>query len=196
MLGLRSFRLKSAVAPLSIAVMAMVLAPLGAQAAIFASAPKDDAASLSFKTTPGVFTGKWISRSIAISGDAKASFAKLGLGTSEFDLVEQGGKITGTRPGAAKGKTYDVNGVVVYGPRRAPQIVLHSTSVVGGKSYDYDYFGYLMPSWNVSASQPDTFMGTVVRTDPSAPNAPAVVVSFIATREGAAASAKTAAPAK
>lgn len=184
MYGLSGFRLGLGAA--AVAAMIVAALPIAAQAAIFASAPKDDAASLTFKTTPGVFTGKWISRSIAISGDAKASFAKLGLGTSEFDLVEQGGKITGTRPGAAKGKTYDVTGAVVYGPRRAPQIVLHSTSEVAGKSYDYDYFGYLMPSWNVSGNQPDTFMGTVVRTDPAAPNAPAVVVSFIATKEGAA----------
>jgi hypothetical protein len=186
MSGLRSFRLK-----LAAAAVAMALAPIGAQAAIFASPPKDNAASLTFKTTPGVFTGKWISRSIAISGEPKANFTKLGLGTSEFDLVEQGGKITGTRPAATKGKTYDINGIVVYGARRAPQIVLHSTSEVGGKTYDYDYFGYLMPSWNVSGAQPDTFMGTVVRTDPSAPDSAAVVVSFIATR-----AVDSAAPAK
>jgi len=191
MIGSRSFRLKSAVAPLAVIALATVLAPTGAEAAIFASAPKDNAASLNFKTTPGVFSGRWISRSIAISGDPKASFARLGLGTSEFDLVEQGGKITGTRPAATRGKTYDISGVAVYGPRRSPQIVLHSTSEVAGKTYDYDYFGYLMPSWNVSGAQPDTFMGTVVRTDPSAPDAAAVVVSFIATR-----APEAAAPAK
>jgi hypothetical protein len=37
----------------------------------------------------------------------------------------------------------------------------------------------------VTANQPDTFMGTVVRTDPATPDAPAIVASFIATREGA-----------
>jgi hypothetical protein len=67
--------------------------------------------------------------------------------------------------------------------------VLHSTSEVNGKSYEYDYFGYLMPSWAVGAAQPDTFMGTVVRTDAASPDAPAVVVSFIATREEVAAPA-------
>ena len=158
--------------------------PLGAQAAIFSSAPAQSESSLTFKTQAGTFTGKWAYRSIAISADPKAVATKLLLGTSEFNLIEQGGKITGTRPGATKGgKAYDVTGFVVYGPRKAPQIVLHSTSDVNGKSYEYDYFGYLMPSWNVGATQPDTFMGTVVRTDPSAPEAPAVVVSFIATRE-------------
>jgi hypothetical protein len=68
-------------------------------------------------------------------------------------------------------------------------VVLHSTSVVNGKSYEYDYFGYLMPSWSVEGAQPDTFMGTVVRTDPDAPEAAAVIVSFIATREAEAAPA-------
>jgi len=162
----------------------VALLPLGAQAAIFSSAPAQSESSLTFKTQPGTFTGKWAYRSIAISGDPKAAAAKVVLGTSEFNLIESGGKITGTRPAAAKGgKPYDVTGFVVYGPRKAPQIVLHSTSDVNGKSYEYDYFGYLMPTWNVGAAQPDTFMGTVVRTDPSAPEAPAIVVSFIATRE-------------
>jgi len=184
------------------AVGAVAVLPGVADAAIFNSpAPATTGATLTFKTTAGTFTGKWAYRSIAISGDPKASFAKMALGSSEFDLVEQGGKITGTRP-AGKGKTYAVDGFVVYAARRAPQVVLHSTSVVNGKTYEYDYFGFLMPSWNVGANQPDTFMGTVVRTDPSAPEAPAIVVSFIATRESAAAaaaadtSADGAAPAK
>jgi len=174
----------------AVVASAMLLAPVGAQAALFGgpSAPAAAApeASLTFKGSAGTLTGKWAYRSIAISGDPKASFAKMALGSSEFDLVEQGGKITGTRP-AGKGKTYPVTGFVVYGPRKAPQIVLHSTSQVNGKTYEYDYFAYLMPTWNVGVAQPDTFMGTVVRTDPSAPEAPAVVVSFIATREAAAA---------
>ena len=175
---------------LAVAVVAAVTAlPAGSQAAIFNSAaPAAAGATLSFKTTPGTFTGRWAYRSIAVSGDPKATLAKMALGTSEFDLVEQGGKITGTRP-AGKGKTYPVEGFAVYAARRAPQVVLHSTSVVNGKTYEYDYFGFLMPSWNVGATQPDTFMGTVVRTDPSAPEAPAIVVSFIATRESAAAAA-------
>ncbi len=172
---------------LSIAAAAMLLLPSAADAAIFNSPKADDTASLNFKTQPGTFTGHWVSRSIAISGDPKTALAKMSLGSSEFDLTEQGGKITGTRPGPAKGKPYDVTGFVVYGARRAPQIVLHSTSVVGGKTYEYDYLGYLMPSWNVSGSQPDTFMGTVVRTDPAAPEAPATIVNFIATRMGGAA---------
>ena len=161
--------------------------PVVAHAAIFNSAtPPASAAALDFRSSAGALTGKWAYRSIAITGDPKATFAKMALGSSEFDLVEQGGKITGTRPGATKGKTYEVTGFVVYGPRKAPQIVLHSTSDVNGKTYEYDYFGYLMPSWNVSGgAQADTIMGTVVRTDPSAPEAAAIVVSFIATREPA-----------
>jgi hypothetical protein len=166
---------------------AVLLAPGAANAAIFGSpAPAAAASSLAFKTAPGSVGGRWAYRSIAISGDPKALMTKLALGSGEFDLTEAGGKITGTRPGAAKGETYPVTGFVVYGPRKAPQIVLHSTSDVNGKTYEYDYFGYLMPSWNVSGgAQADTIMGTVVRTDPSAPEAAAIVVSFIATRESA-----------
>jgi len=172
-----------------VAAGAVAVLPGIAEAAIFNSpAPAASEASLTFKTTPGTFTGHWAYRSIAISGDPKMTLAKMSLGNSEFDLVEQGGKITGTRP-AGKGKTYPVDGFAVYGARRAPQVVLHSTSVVNGKSYEYDYFGFLMPTWNVGATQPDTFMGTVVRTDPSAPEAPAIVVSFIATRATTAAAA-------
>src|SRR5882724_5167224 len=109
---MRHVHLKLAVAVM--AALAVPLAPLGAKAAIFnsGSAPASEA-SLSFKTTQGTLTGKWAYRSIAITGDPKASFAKMALGSSEFDLVEQGGKITGTRP-APKGKTYPVTGFVVY----------------------------------------------------------------------------------
>ena len=176
------------------AAMASVFAPPAASAALFGG-PAHAAAesSLAFKSTPGSIAGAWAYRSIAVSGDPKATLAKLALGNSEFNLTEQGGQITGTRPGA-KGKTYPVTGFVVYGPRKAPQVVLHSTSEVNGKTYEYDYFGYLMPSWTVSGAQPDTIVGTVVRTDPQAPEAPAIVASFIATRELAGAPKAAAAP--
>ncbi|MDR3472509.1 MAG: hypothetical protein P4M09_12585 [Devosia sp.] len=179
---------------LAVVALAAPLPQMGAQAAIFGSSAPAPQATLTFKTTGGTLTGKWAYRSIAITGDPKVPFSKMALGSSEFELVEQGGKITGTRPGATKGTTYPVTGFVVYGARKAPQIVLHSTSEVNGKSFDYDYFAFLMPSWNVGTAQPDTFMGTVVRTDPSAPEAPAVVVSFIATRESAEAPKSTATP--
>lgn len=172
----------------AVGIASLLLTAEGAQAAIFNTAAPAATSSLNFKSAPGIFTGTWAYQSIAISGSPKTTLAKMSLGSSEFDLVEQGGKITGTRP-AGKGKTYPVTGFAVYGPRRSPQIVLHSTSEVNGKSYEYDYFGYLMPAWAVTANQPDTFMGTVVRTDPASPDAPAVVVTFIATREGAAAPA-------
>src|SRR6185437_12671702 len=175
-LALLSSWIASAARPLAVAAVAgALLLPATAEAAIFASAPAANSATLTFKSGAGTLTGRWTYRSIAISGDSKVPLSKMALGTREFDLVEQGGKLTGTRP-AGKGKTYDVTGFVVYGARRAPQVVLHSTSVVNGKSYEYDYFGYLMPSWSVNATQPDTFMGTVV-------------VSFIATRQAAAAPA-------
>ena len=171
-----------------VAVVALALGPVPAEAALFQTAQPAKSASLSFKATPGIFTGQWSYQSIAVSGNPKTTLARMTLGGSEFTLTEQGGKITGTRP-AGRDKTYPVEGFAVYGPRRAPEIVLHSVSVVNGKSYEYDYFGYLMPSWSVNATQPDTFMGTVVRTDPDAPDAAAVVVSFIATRQAAAAPA-------
>jgi hypothetical protein len=186
MSGIRLFSLSLAAAagPLLASVL---LLPAPAEAAIFASAPAAGS-TLSFKSGAGTLTGKWAYRSIAISGDPKASLNKMALGSSEFDLVEQGGKITGSRP-AGKGKTYDVTGFVVYGARKAPEVVLHSISELNGKTYEYDYFGYLMPTWNVGATQPDTFMGTVVRTDPSTTDA-AVVVSFIASRVTAAPAGK------
>ena len=171
---------------MAVAVLALELAPIPAEAALFQTAQPTKSASLSFKATPGIFTGQWSYQSIAVSGSPKTTLARMALGGSEFTLTEQGGKITGTRP-AGRGKTYPVEGFAVYGPRRAPEIVLHSVSVVNGKNYEYDYFGYLMPAWAVTANQPDTFMGTVVRTDPAAPDAPAIVASFIATREGTAA---------
>lgn len=169
----------------------MVGAALLVPATFMAATPAAAASSLTFKSGAGTLTGKWAYRSIGISGDPKVPLSKLSLGSSQFDLVEEGGKITGTRP-AGKGKTYEVSGFVVYGSRRAPQVVLHSTSVVNGKTYEYDYFAYLMPAWSVGVAQPDTFMGTVVRTDPEVADGDPIVVSFIATREPEAAGASEA----
>jgi len=134
-----------------VAIAALALAPIPAEAALFQTAQPAKSATLSFKSAPGIFTGQWSYQSIAISGNPKTSLARMSLGGSEFALTEQGGKITGTRP-AGKGKTYPVEGFAIYGSRRAPQIVLHSVSVVNGKSYEYDYFGYLMPAWSVTAN--------------------------------------------
>src|SRR5664279_5544932 len=87
----------------AVLLAAALVAPGVANAAIFNSpAPAAAASSLAFKTTAGSVAGRWAYRSIAISGDPKALMAKLALGSSEFDLTEAGGKITGTRPGSAK----------------------------------------------------------------------------------------------
>ena len=41
-----------------------------------------------------------------------------------------------------------------------------STATVSGKPYNYDYFGYLMPSWGDAGTPSDTILGTVLRSDP------------------------------
>jgi len=97
--------LRSIVASIALAALTAPLLSGAASAAIFRSSTPEPEASLNFKTTAGTLTGKWAYRSIAITGNPKATFASMALGSSEFDLVEQGGKITGTRPGSGKNKT-------------------------------------------------------------------------------------------
>ena len=57
-----------------------------------------------------------------------------------------------------------------------------------------DYFGYLIPSWSVGANEPDTIMGTVLRSDPANPSASPLIASFAATREAVAAPKAAPAP--
>ena len=70
-----------------------------------------------------------------------------------------------------------------YAAKQGATIRLHGTATIGGKAYNYDYFGYLIPSWTGVGTQPDTILGTVLRSDPAnAANAP-LIASFSATRE-------------
>jgi hypothetical protein len=139
------------------------------------------APQLTLEAQAGAFTGKWVYRSFSVSAKPSDSLAKLALGLNELDLTEQSGHIVGKRTG--QGVTYDLTGVARYAPRVGATITLHGTATISGKSYNYDYFGYLIPAWNVGSKQPDTIMGTVLRSDPANPaNAP-IIASFSATRE-------------
>ncbi|MBI4922642.1 MAG: hypothetical protein HY834_12920 [Devosia nanyangense] len=137
--------------------------------------------TLSLTAQAGAFTGKWVYRSFSVSSDPKATLAKLALGLNELTLTEQGGRIAGTRTG--QGVSYDLAGTALYAAKQGATIRLHGTATISGKTYNYDYFGYLMPSWSVGGTQPDTIMGTVLRSDPANPaNAP-LIAAFAATRE-------------
>jgi hypothetical protein len=157
----------------SAALIAALAVPVGVVAQ---SAPQ-----LTLDAKPGAFTGKWVYRSFSVSSKPSDSLAKLALGLNELELTEQGGHVVGKRTG--QGVTYDLTGLVRYAPREGATISLHGTATISGKSYNYDYFGYLMPSWGIGTKQPDTIMGTVLRSDPANPaNAP-LIASFAATRE-------------
>jgi hypothetical protein len=137
--------------------------------------------TLTLMAQAGAFTGKWVYRSFGNSGNPKDTLAKISLGLNELTLTEQGGKVTGQRTG--QGVSYDLAGVALYAPKQGATIRLHGTATISGKTYNYDYFGYLIPSWSVGGAQPDTILGTVLRTDPTNPaNAP-LIASFSATRE-------------
>jgi hypothetical protein len=139
------------------------------------------APSLTLMAQEGTFTGKWVYRSFSVSAKPKDTLAKLALGLNELTLTESKGRVTGTRTG--QGVSYDLAGVALYVPKQGATIRLHGTATIGGKTYNYDYFGYLIPSWSVGGTQPDTIMGTVLRSDPANPaNAP-LIASFAATRE-------------
>jgi len=137
--------------------------------------------TLTLTAQAGAFSGNWVYRSFGVSSNPKDSLAKLALGLNELQLTESGGKIAGKRTG--QGVTYDLVGNAFYAAKQGATIRLHGTATIGGKAYNYDYFGYLIPAWSVGGAQPDTILGTVLRSDPANPaNAP-LIASFAATRE-------------
>ena len=138
--------------------------------------------TLTLMAQAGAFTGKWVYRSFGISSSPKDTLAKLSLGLNELSLTEQGGRIVGQRTG--QGVTYDLTGNAFYAAKQGATVRLHGTATIGGKTYNYDYFGYLIPSWSgVGVVPADTILGTVLRSDPANPaNAP-IIASFSATRE-------------
>ena len=139
--------------------------------------------TLTLTAQAGAFSGNWVYRSFGVSSNPKDSLAKLALGLNELQLTESGGKIAGKRTG--QGVTYDLVGNAFYAAKQGATIRLHGTATIGGKAYNYDYFGYLIPAWSVGGNQPDTILGTVLRSDPANPaNAP-LIASFAATREAA-----------
>ena len=107
--------------------------------------------TLTLTAQAGAFTGTWVYRSFGVSSNPKDSLAKLALGLNELQLTESGGKVAGKRTG--QGVTYDLAGNAFYAAKQGATIRLHGTATIGGKAYNYDYFGYLMPSWSVGTSQ-------------------------------------------
>jgi len=137
--------------------------------------------TLTLTAQAGAFTGKWVYRSFSVSGNPKDTLAKIALGLNELTLTEQKGQIVGQRTG--QGVTYDLTGNAFYAAKQGATIRLHGTATVSGKAYNYDYFGYLIPSWTGVGTQADTILGTVLRSDPAnVANAP-LIASFSATRE-------------
>lgn len=138
--------------------------------------------SLTLTAKPGTFTGKWVYRSFGVSSKPSDTLAKLALGLNELELTEQNGRIVGKRVG--QGINYDLTGNAMYAPRQGATIRLTGQATVSGKTYNYDYFGYLLPAWSVEgAAQPDTIMGTVLRSDPANPGNAPLIASFAATRQ-------------
>jgi hypothetical protein len=137
--------------------------------------------TLTLNAQAGTFTGKWVYRSFGVSSNPKDTLAKLALGLNELNLTEQSGRIVGQRTGT--GVSYDLAGVALYVAKQGATIRLHGTATISGKQYNYDYFGYLIPSWSVGGAQPDTIMGTVLRSDPANPSNAPLIASFAATRE-------------
>jgi len=180
---LRSFKTLVAMAALAgaLAVPASVLAQAAPAVAPAPMAAPGVAPAPTLLAQPGTFNGKWVYRSFSVSSKSTETLAKLALGLNELTLTEQGGRVTGQRTG--QGVTYTVDGIVRYAPKEGATISLHGTATISGKSYNYDYFGYLIPSWTVGGKQPDTIMGTVLRTDPANPSAAPLIASFAMTRE-------------
>lgn len=137
---------------------------------------------LVLRAQPGSFTGKWVYRSFTSSPKPGDTLAKLSLGLNELELAEQNGRVAGKRTG--QGINYDLAGVALYVAKQGATLRLHGQATISGKTYNYDYFGYLIPSWTIEGTaQPDTIMGTVLRSDPSNPSNAPIIASFAATRQ-------------
>jgi hypothetical protein len=139
---------------------------------------------LTLNAQAGAFSGKWVYRSFAVSSSPKDTLAKLALGLNELNLTEQGGKLVGQRTGP--GVSYELSGTALYAAKQGATIRLNGTATISGKLYNYDYFGYLLPAWSAGGLQPDTIVGTVLRTDAANPGDAPLVASFAATREAVA----------
>jgi len=156
------------------ALVASMAVPVGVLAQ---SAP-----TLTLMAQAGAFTGKWVYRSYSVSSKPTEPLSKLALGLNELEITEgKNGALTGKRTG--QGVNYDLTGVARYAPKVGATISLHGTATISGKTYNFDYFAYLMPAWGVSGAQPATIMGTVLRTDAANPSAPPLIASFSATKE-------------
>jgi len=140
--------------------------------------------TLTLSAQAGFFTGKWVYRSYNISGNPKDTLQKLALGLNELELTEQKGQVAGKRTG--QGVSYDLTGSAFYAAKQGATIRMHGTATISGKSYNYDYFGYVMPAWTGIGATPDTIIGTVLRSDPANPSKDPLIASFSATREAAA----------
>lgn len=137
--------------------------------------------TLTLNAQPGTFAGKWVYRSFSISNKPGDTLAKLALGLNDLELTESGGRVTGKRTGP--NVSYDLSGVAYYVAKQGASIRLTGQATVGGKLYNYDYYGYLIPSWSVTGTQYDTIMGTVLRSDPANPSNEPLIASFTATRQ-------------
>ncbi len=163
------------------ALLAALAVPVGI-VAIPLGALAQEAPVVQLLAQSGAFAGKWVYRSFDISNDPKKSLSNIALGQSELTLTESAnGQIAGTRTG--QGTTYQLAGTARYAAKVGATIRLHGTATIGGKNYNYDYFGYLIPSWSVSSGLPDTILGTVLRSDPANPTNAPVIASFSAVRE-------------
>ncbi|MEQ1899703.1 MAG: hypothetical protein ABL866_03110 [Devosia sp.] len=162
------------------ALIAALAVPVGV-VAIPIGAYAQTAPSLTLLATSGAFAGKWVYRSFDISNDPKKTLGSLALGLNELVLTESNGQVTGTRTGS--GVTYNLTGTARYAPKQGATIRLTGTAQINGKTYNYDYFGYLIPSWSVGSGLPDTILGTVLRSDPLNPGDKPVIASFSAVRE-------------
>ena len=112
----------------NIAAAAALVASLAVPVAVLAQGMP----TLTLTAQPGFFTGKWVYRSVGISGKVTDTLAKLALGLNELTLTESGkGQLTGQRTG--QGVTYDVTGNAFYAPKQGATIRLHGTATISGK---------------------------------------------------------------
>jgi hypothetical protein len=163
------------------ALFAALAVPVGIVAIPISALAQSGPPTLQLLATSGAFAGKWVYRSFDINNDPKKTLGNIALGQSELTLTEANGSVTGTRSG--QGTTYQLSGVARYAPKVGATIRLTGTAQISGKTYNYDYFGYLIPSWSVGGGLPDTILGTVLRSDPANPADKPVIASWSAVRQ-------------
>jgi hypothetical protein len=143
----------------------------------------------------GELSGKWTYRSyhnrpnVIVSDDDHAAEKALSLlfGEGVFTLTQEGDDLTGVFD-MGGGYVLDVRGKAKPAAAGAPvslEFVGTGRAGTPTANWEYDYVGYLVPTWPNGVKQVPAFVGTVLRGRPHGNSAAGYTASFIAVKQPA-----------